>query len=157
MRAAGVMACAVEVLQGCSGADAVAPLSHGKLPLTPPVSGTNSVPAIPRLAQLFPDTLVSGASVVITGEHFAHPLDSISLTVGSVTLQIKSATATRIEAVVPVGALPCAATTTQPVTLNLAGTVLTATVSVRAANRLALKVGSWPTCSRPTRCAARNS
>ena len=106
-----------------------------------PISGTNSVPAIPRLAQFSPDTLVPGASVVITGEHLAHAIDSITLTVGGVSLQVRSASASRIDAVVPVGALPCAATATQPVTLTVAGTVLTATVPVRAANRLALKVG----------------
>ncbi len=105
------------------------------------MSGTTRVPAIPHLATFSPDTLVSGASVVITGEHLAHALDSISLTVGGVVLQVRSATATRIDAVVPVGALPCAATAAQPVTLTVAGTVLTATVPVRAANRLALKAG----------------
>jgi IPT/TIG domain len=99
------------------------------------------VPAIPRLAQFSPDTLVSGAAVVITGENLAHAVDSISLTVGGVVLQVRSASATRIDAMVPVGALPCAATATQPVTLTVAGTVLTATVPVRAANRLALKAG----------------
>jgi len=61
--------------------------------------------------------------------------------VGGVTLQVRSASASRIDAVVPVGALPCAATATQPVTLTVAGTVLTTTVPVRAANRLALTVG----------------
>ena len=99
------------------------------------------MPAIPRLAQFSPDTLIPGASVVITGEHLAHAVDSISLTVGGVVLQVRSASANRIDAVVPVGALPCAATATQPVTLTVAGTVLTATVPVRAANRLALKAG----------------
>jgi hypothetical protein len=114
---------------------------QGKPPVAPPVSGTNSVPAIPRLAQFSPDTLVSGAAVVITGENLAYALDSISLSVGGVVLQVRSASATRIDAVVPVGALPCAATATQPVTLKLSGTVLTTTVPVRAANRLALPVG----------------
>ena len=99
------------------------------------------MPAIPRLAQFSPDTLVSGAAVVITGENLAHAVDSISLTVGGVVLQVRSASATRIDAVVPVGALPCVATASQPVTLNIAGTVLTATVAVRAANRLALNAG----------------
>ena len=99
------------------------------------------MPAIPRLAKFSPDTLIPGAAVVITGENLAHALDSISLTVGGVVLQVRSASATRIDAVVPVGALPCAATATQPVTLTVAGTVLTATVPVRAANRLALKAG----------------
>ncbi|WP_309673410.1 IPT/TIG domain-containing protein, partial [Gemmatimonas sp.] len=99
------------------------------------------MPAIPRLAQFSPDTLVSGATVVITGENLAHAIDSIGLTVGGVVLQVRSASATRIDALVPVGALPCAATATQPVTLTVAGTVLTATVPVRAANRLALKAG----------------
>ena len=141
MRAASVMACALGLLQGCSNVDAVAPLSPQKPPVAPPIAGTNSVPAIPRLAQFSPDTLVSGASVVITGEHLAHAVDSISLTVGGVVLQVRSASATRIDAVVPVGALPCAATSTQPVTLTVAGTVLTATVPARAANRLVLKAG----------------
>ena len=141
MRAASVMACALGLLQGCSNVDALAPLSPQKPPVAPPIAGTNSVPAIPRLAQFSPDTLVSGASVVITGEHLAHAVDSISLTVGGVVLQVRSASATRIDAVVPVGALPCAATSTQPVTLTVAGTVLTATVPVRAANRLVLKAG----------------
>lgn len=141
MRAASVMACALGVLQGCSGADAVAPLSQTKPPVAPPISGTNAVPLIPRLAQFSPDTLVSGAAVVITGENLAHAVDSISLTVGGVVLQVRSASATRIDAVVPVGALPCAATATQPVTLTVAGTVLTASVPVRTANRLALKAG----------------
>ena len=120
-------------------------MPQGKPPVAPPISGTNSVPAIPRLAQFSPDTLVSGAAVVITGENLAYALDSISLTVGGVVLQVRSASATRIEAVVPVGALPCAATATQPVTLKLAGTVLTTTVPVRAANRLTLAVGESAT------------
>ncbi len=135
------MACALGVLQGCSGADAVAPLSQVKPPAAPPISGTNTAPLIPRLLQFSPDTLVSGASVVITGENLAHAVDSISLTVGGVELQVRSASATRIDAIVPVGALPCAATSAQPVTLTVAGTVLTASVPVRAANRLALKTG----------------
>jgi len=132
------MACALGVLQGCSSADAVAPLSQGTPLVAPPVSGTNSVPAIPRLTRFAPDTLVAGAAVVITGEHLAHALDSISITVAGVSLQVRSASATRIDAVVPVGALPCAATATHPVTLNVAGTVLTNTVPVRDASRLAL-------------------
>lgn len=135
------MACALGVLQGCSGADAVAPLSEVKPPAAPPISGTNAVPLVPRLVQFSPDTLVSGAAVVITGENLAHAVDSISLTVGGVVLQVRSASATRIDAIVPVGALPCAATATQPVTLTVAGTVLTAAVPVRAANRLVLKAG----------------
>ena len=57
------MACALGVLQGCSGADAVAPLSQQKPPVAPPISGTNTVPLVPRLAQFSPDTLVSGAAV----------------------------------------------------------------------------------------------
>jgi hypothetical protein len=135
------MACALGVLQGCSGADAVAPVSQGKPVGDSPISGTNSVPAIPRLTRMATDTLVSGGLIAITGEHFAHALDSISLTVGGVVLQVRSASATRIEAVAPAGALPCVATATQPVTLTVAGTVLTAAVVVRAANRLALKAG----------------
>ena len=135
------MACALGVLQGCSSGDAVAPLSQDTPLVAPPVSGTNSLPAIPRLTRFSPDTLVAGAAVVITGEHLAHALDSVSITVAGVSLQVRSASASRIDAVVPVGALPCAATATQPVTLNVAGTVLTATVTVRAANRLALKPG----------------
>jgi hypothetical protein len=116
-------------------------VSQSKPPVDAPISGTNSVPAIPRLTQITTDTLVAGGSIAITGDHLAHAFDSISLTVGGVVLQVRSASATRIEAVVPVGALPCVATATQPVTLTVAGTVLTATVPVRAANRLALKAG----------------
>ena len=49
-RAASVMACALGVLQGCSGADAVAPVSQGKTPVAPPaVTFTTPVPPISGL------------------------------------------------------------------------------------------------------------
>ncbi len=98
-------------------------------------------PAAPMLSRIWPDTLVPGAAIRIEGSNFSSLTDAVELTVSGVKMTVLSTTPTRIDALVPVGALPCAATGPQPVRVTIASASAQLAQPVRVARRVSLERG----------------
>ncbi|MBL0937529.1 MAG: hypothetical protein IBJ03_01470 [Gemmatimonadaceae bacterium] len=129
-----VMACALGVLQGCSGADALAPETVASVPQP-------SVVASPEISTIGSDTLVVGESFVVTGAHFPTALGSAQVTVDGVAATVVAQATDRMEVRIEAGALACAPIADKPVVVRMAGKTFEVTRAVRVAHRLAPQVG----------------
>lgn len=140
--ASAAVACALGVLQACSGAGAVAPTAQqpSTTPNSPaPTPAPSQVASISRVS---PDTLQAGATVSIEGEHFPANPAAVAITLGGVTLDIRAVSSTRIEAAVPVAAFPCTAPSALPLRLTAGATTLDRQVTLRTATQLSIKAGA---------------
>jgi hypothetical protein len=143
--ASAAVACALGVLQACSGEGAVAPTAQP--PVTTP-AGPAPTPAplqVARISRVSPDTLQAGAILTIDGENFPASPSAVILTVGGVQLDVRASSSTRIEAVVPVASFPCTVPSALSFRLTVGGTILDRQVTLRTATPLSLKAGDAAT------------
>ncbi|AMW04144.1 hypothetical protein [Gemmatimonas phototrophica] len=135
------------MLHACSGADALSPEVGNPSAPTP-------VPSDPvRIVAVGPDTLVAGSLLVVEGENI--PADAaVTVTVGGQALPIRAQSATRFEALLPVGAFPCGATAAHTVQVQVGATVFEARRPLRTAQRVALEAGQSISLldAQPSRC-----
>ena len=97
-------------------------------------------PATPVVSQVWPDTLVPGAAIVVEGTGFALATDLVDLSVGGVKATVAQASGSRIEAVLP-GTFPCAPASVQPVRVTVASSSALGAAPLRTVTRLALAKG----------------
>jgi hypothetical protein len=100
------------------------------------VSGVR-VAAVSRIVRLAPDTLVVGTTMTIEGEQLPSDLSQIRVQVAGVSLDVRAATASRIEVLLPAVLPPCAPVRHEKVTVELQGSVTTHEVLLRRATVLA--------------------
>ncbi len=98
-------------------------------------------PAPPSIARVATDTIVPGTAFGIDGQNFAWISDAVEVTIGGVRATVLKATATHIDAILPVGAAPCQAAAAQSVKVTIAGAASQKTVPLRVATRLSLARG----------------
>ncbi|MBY0490112.1 MAG: IPT/TIG domain-containing protein [Gemmatimonadaceae bacterium] len=135
------MACALGVLQACSGTGAVAPTAPQQTPMPAPAGSTPVASPAATVGQITPDTLLVGTVVTITGTNLPTTPSAIRLSIAGVALDVRAASATRIEALVPATGFACAAPAAQTLRLELGATTLQQTVVLRTATPLALTAG----------------
>ena len=99
-------------------------------------------PAKPTIESIFPDTLVPGAKIVISGANFALIPEAVELTVAGLKAMVTKVSGTRIEAILASAtAYPCSATGPQAVRISVAGQAGILNTTFRSANRVALARG----------------
>jgi hypothetical protein len=137
LRATIAMAWVVGVLQGCSGADTVAPVAA-----TPVTKPEPAATVAPRITRVTADTISNGSLLVVEGEALPTTSGAISATVGATALTVRGASPTRIEFEVPTGAFPCAATGSQLLRVVAGPATHAQPLVVRTATQLALTPGA---------------
>ncbi len=98
-------------------------------------------PATPIIERIAPDTIVPGAAFSVDGRNFAWLADAVELTVGGVKATVLRASPTRVDAILPLGALPCQAVGPLPVKVTVAARADQKAATVQVANRIALARG----------------
>lgn len=98
-------------------------------------------PAAPSITRIVQDTVVAGAAISIIGQNFAWLSEAVDVTIAGAKATVIKATPTRIDAILPVGAVPCQAAGTQTLRLTIASAVSQKAVPLRVATRLALARG----------------
>jgi len=98
-------------------------------------------PATPSIARLAPDTIVPGATIRIDGENFTYGVDGLDVTVAGVKATVLSATPTQIDAILPIGALPCQAAGMHTVKVSIAANSSQRSAPLRVAKRISLARG----------------
>lgn len=134
-----LVACALGVLQACSGGDALAPEAVGSLPQSAPQTSQTATPAIQALSS---DTIAVGTTQAITGSHLPTVLGSLRVQVDGVDARIVAQSPTRLEWQLPADAFPCAAPQTRRLTVSGAGIGYEAKIAVHTARRLSLSPNS---------------
>ncbi len=135
------MACGLGVLQACSGTGAVAPTAPQQAP-TPANGGATSAPSpAATVSRVTPDSLTVGTVLTIEGENLPTTPSAVRLTLAGVALDVRAASASRIEARIPAAGFTCAAPAAQTLRMELGSTTLQQTVVLRTAAPLALKAG----------------
>ncbi len=99
-------------------------------------------PATPRIMRIGPDTIVPGATIRIDGDGFALRPDLVDVTVAGVKATVLLATATRIDAVLPLGLLPCQQAGLHTIAVTVAGGSGQALAPLRVGTRVALERGA---------------
>ncbi len=132
---AALVACALGVLQACSGADAASPISSTVTPAPAPVA------AVAKVTRVLADTAVAGTVLALEGEQLSAASGQLKATLDGVELTVQAVSPTRLELVVPAGAFPCAAPRMAPLRVTLPASSFDATVPLRVAQRLSLAVG----------------
>ena len=154
---AALVACALGVLQACSGADASSPISSTVTPAPAPVA------AVAKVTRVLVDTAVAGTVLALEGEQLSAASGQLKATLDGVELTVQAVSPTRVELVVPAGAFPCGAPRMAPLRVTLPSSNFDATVPLRVAQRLSLAVGQSVSLvsTQATRCvelaAAGNS
>ena len=98
-------------------------------------------PANPAITRIATDTIVPGTVFGIDGQNFALLADLVDVTVAGVKSTVLRSTATHLDVMLPVGAMPCQTTSTQAVVVTVAAATSQKTVAVRTAQRIALARG----------------
>lgn len=98
-------------------------------------------PAAPSITRIVQDTVVAGAAISIDGENFAWLSEAVDVTIAGAKATVLKATPTHIDAMLPVGAVPCQAAGTQTLKVTIASGVSQKAVPVRVATRLTLVRG----------------
>lgn len=138
---ASLMACGLGVLQACSGTGAVAPTAPQQTP-TPANGGSTPAPSpAATVSRVTPDSLTVGTVLTIEGENLPTTPSAVRLTLAGVTLDVRAASASRIEARIPAAGFTCAAPAVQTLRMELGSATLQQTVVLRTAAPLALKAG----------------
>jgi len=145
---AALVACALGVLQACSGADAVAPISPAVTPAPAPVA------TIAKITRVLSDTAVAGAVLALEGEQLSAGSGQFKATLDGVELTVQAVSPTRLELVLPAGAFPCTAVRALPLRVTLPTTSFEAMVPLRVAQRFSLAVGESVSLlgAQATRC-----
>jgi len=134
-----LVACALGVLQACSGGDALAPEAVGSLPQSAPQTSQTATPAIQALSS---DTVAVGTTQAILGSHLPTTLGSLRVQVDGVDARILAQSANRVEWQLPADAFPCAAPQTRHLSVSGQGISFEAAVLVHTARRLSLDPNS---------------
>ncbi len=134
-----LVACALGVLQACSGGDALAPEAVGSLPQSTPQTSNLAAPQIHALSS---DTATVAGSHAILGSHLPTALGSLRVQVDGVDARILAQSPTRLEWQLPADAFPCAAPQTRRLSVSGQGIQFEATVLVHTARRLSLDPNS---------------
>jgi len=132
---AALVACALGVLQACSGADAASPISSTVTPAPAPVA------TVAKVTRVLADTAVAGTVLALEGEQLSAASGQLKATLDGVELTVQAVSPTRVELVVPAGAFPCAAPRMAPLRVTLPASNFDATVPLRVAQRVSLAVG----------------
>ena len=98
-------------------------------------------PAAPMMTRVATDTIVPGIVFGIDGQNFALRADLVDVTVAGVKSTVLHATSTHIDAMLPVGVMPCQTTSMQTVVVTVAMAAAQKSVAVRTAQRIALARG----------------
>jgi hypothetical protein len=134
-----LVACALGVLQACSGGDALAPEAVGSLPQSAPQTSNLAAPQIHALSS---DTATVAGSHAILGSHLPTALGSLRVQVDGVDARIVAQSSTRLEWQLPADAFPCAAPQTRRLSVSGQGIQFEAKVLVHTARRLSLDPNS---------------
>ncbi len=98
-------------------------------------------PATPSITRIVQDTVVAGGAISIDGQNFAWLSDAVDVTIAGAKATVIKATPTHIDAILPVGAVPCQAAGVQTLRITIASVVSQQTVPLRVATRLTLARG----------------
>jgi len=126
-----LLACALGVLQACSGGDALAP----EVVVPAPQTSNTAAPAIEALSS---DTVAVGITQAIIGSRLPTALGSLRIQVDGVDARIVAQSASRVEWQLPAGALPCSAPTSRHLKVSGSGISHEARIIVYTARRLNL-------------------
>lgn len=134
-----LLACALGVLQACSGGDALAPEAVGSLPQSAPPTSNAAVAQIHALSS---DTVTVAGSHAILGSHLPTALGSLRIQVDGVDARIVAQSPTRLEWQLPANAFPCGTPQTRRLSVSGQGIQFEAKVLVHTARRLSLDPNS---------------
>ncbi|MBX9856506.1 MAG: hypothetical protein K2Y26_13365 [Gemmatimonadaceae bacterium] len=134
-----LVACALGVLQACSGGDALAPEAVGSLPQSAPQTSNLAASQIHALSS---DTVSVAGSQAILGSHLPTALGSLRIQVDGVDARVTAQSPTRVEWQLPVGSFACGAPQTRRLNVMGQGISFEAPVVVHTARRLSLSPGS---------------
>lgn len=134
-----LVACALGVLQACSGGDALAPEAVGSAPQTAPQTGKLAAAQIHALSG---DTVTLDGTQAVLGSHLPTALGSLRIQVDGVDARIVAQSSTRLEWQLPADAFPCAAPQTRRLSVSGQGISFEAPVVVHTARRLSLDPNS---------------
>ena len=99
-------------------------------------------PAAPLVLRVAPDTIVPGVIVGIDGQNFASLPEAVDVTIAGVKATVVNATPTHIDAILPIGAVPCQAAAAHMVKVVIAGGMSQRAMPLRVATRVTLTVGA---------------
>lgn len=134
-----LVACALGVLQACSGGDALAPEAVGSLPQSTPQTSNLAAPQIHALSS---DTVTVAGTNAILGSHLPTLLGSLRIQVDGVDARMVAQSPTRIEWQLPADAFPCASPQTRRLSVSGQGLQFEAKVLLHTARRLSLAPNS---------------
>lgn len=133
------VACALGVLQACSGSDVLAPAAP-QVANTPANGGATPAPSpVATISRVTPDSLVVGTMLTIEGANLPANPSAVRLSIAGIALEVRAASATRIEAMIPAAGFACAAPAAQTLRIELGAATVEQSVVLRTAARIDLK------------------